>query len=50
MMDLYDLNVYNEGSVFIAPNATVVGEVFIGNRVAIWHGSVIRGDINYVRY
>lgn len=50
IMDLYDLNVYNEGFVFIAPNATVVGDVFMGSDIAIWHGTVIRGDINRVTY
>jgi hypothetical protein len=49
-MNLYDLNVYNEGFVFIAPNATVVGDVFMGSEIAIWHGTVIRGDINRVVY
>lgn len=48
IMDLYDLNVYNEGFVFVAPNATVVGDVFMGTDIAIWHGTVIRGDINRV--
>ncbi len=50
IMNLYDLNVYNEGFVFIAPNATVVGDVFMGSEIAIWHGTVIRGDINRVVY
>jgi carbonic anhydrase/acetyltransferase-like protein (isoleucine patch superfamily) len=49
-MDLYDLNVYNEGFIFIAPNATVVGDVFLGADIAIWHGTVIRGDINRITY
>jgi hypothetical protein len=48
IMDLYDLNVYNEGFIFIAPNATVVGDVFLGNDIAIWHGTVVRGDINRI--
>lgn len=30
---------------FIAPNASVIGEVEIGNDVGIWFGAVIRGDI-----
>lgn len=48
IMDLYDLNVYNEGFIFLAPNATLVGDVFLGSDIAIWHGTVIRGDINKV--
>ena len=49
-MDLYDLHPDNEGYIFLAPNATVVGEVFMGNDIAIWHGSVVRGDMNKVTY
>ena len=38
------------GYVFIAPNATIVGEVILGRQITIGHGTVIRGDINAVRY
>ena len=30
--------------VYIAPNATVVGDVELGNDVNIWYGAVLRGD------
>lgn len=30
--------------VYIAPNATVVGDVVLGERVSIWYGAVLRGD------
>jgi carbonic anhydrase/acetyltransferase-like protein (isoleucine patch superfamily) len=30
--------------VFLAPNATVLGEVTLGNRVGIWFGAVVRAD------
>lgn len=50
IMDLYDLKVYNEGFVFLAPNATLVGDIFLGADIAIWNGTVIRGDINRVMY
>ncbi|MBO5867631.1 MAG: gamma carbonic anhydrase family protein [Oscillospiraceae bacterium] len=29
---------------YIAPNATVVGDVTLGNDVSIWYGAVLRGD------
>lgn len=29
---------------WIAPNATIVGDVTLGNNVSIWWGSVLRGD------
>lgn len=33
-----------ENTVYIAPNATVVGDVQLGNDVNIWYGAVLRGD------
>ncbi len=35
--------------VFIAPNATVIGRVSLGDSSSIWFGSVIRGDIAEIR-
>ena len=32
-------------NVFIAPNASVVGEVTLGDRASVWFGAVLRGDI-----
>jgi carbonic anhydrase/acetyltransferase-like protein (isoleucine patch superfamily) len=34
---------------FIAPNATVVGDVQTGNNCSIWFNVVIRGDVNSIR-
>jgi carbonic anhydrase/acetyltransferase-like protein (isoleucine patch superfamily) len=36
-------------SVFIAPNATVIGDVEIGTDASIWFNTVVRGDVNYIR-
>ncbi|KAK4531680.1 hypothetical protein CCYA_CCYA09G2537 [Cyanidiococcus yangmingshanensis] len=33
---------------FIAPNATIVGDVAIGALSSVWYGAVIRGDVNKV--
>ena len=33
---------------FIAPNATIVGEVFMGNECSVWFNAVIRGDVNKI--
>lgn len=30
--------------VFIAPNATVIGNINLGNEVSVWFGAVLRGD------
>lgn len=36
-------------SVFIAENATIVGDVIIGRKCSIWFNAVVRGDVNYIR-
>ncbi len=34
---------------FIAPNATIVGDVILGDDCSIWFNAVIRGDVNSIR-
>jgi carbonic anhydrase/acetyltransferase-like protein (isoleucine patch superfamily) len=34
---------------FIAPNATIVGDVVIGDDCSIWFNAVLRGDVNIIR-
>ena len=34
---------------FIAPNATVVGEVELGEGVTVWYQAVVRGDSNAIK-
>ena len=36
-------------SVFIADDAQVIGDVEIGEDSSVWFGSVLRGDVNYIR-
>jgi carbonic anhydrase/acetyltransferase-like protein (isoleucine patch superfamily) len=36
-------------SAFVAENALVIGDVEIGEDSSVWFGSVIRGDVNYIR-
>jgi len=31
--------------VYVAPNATVIGDVELGAEVSIWFGAVLRGDV-----
>jgi carbonic anhydrase/acetyltransferase-like protein (isoleucine patch superfamily) len=33
---------------FIAPNATIVGDVQLGNNCSVWFNAVVRGDVNYI--
>ena len=34
---------------FIAPNATIVGDVAMGDDCSIWFNAVVRGDVNSIR-
>lgn len=34
---------------FIAPNATVVGDVITGDDCSFWFNTVVRGDVNFIR-
>lgn len=34
---------------FIAPNATVVGDVAMGDDCSIWFNAIVRGDVNSIR-
>ncbi len=36
-------------NVFLADNATVVGDVVMGNDCSIWFNAVLRGDVNSIR-
>jgi carbonic anhydrase/acetyltransferase-like protein (isoleucine patch superfamily) len=35
--------------VFLAPGAIVVGDVELADRVSIWYGAIVRGDVNSIR-
>jgi carbonic anhydrase/acetyltransferase-like protein (isoleucine patch superfamily) len=34
---------------FIAPNATIVGDVVMGDECSVWFNAVIRGDVHYIK-
>lgn len=34
---------------FIAPNATIVGEVTTGDDCSFWFNAVVRGDVNFIK-
>lgn len=36
-------------SCFIAPNATVIGEVSMGEDCSIWFNAVVRGDVHFIK-
>ncbi len=36
-------------SCFIAENATIVGDVTLGEKCSVWFNAVIRGDVNFIK-
>jgi carbonic anhydrase/acetyltransferase-like protein (isoleucine patch superfamily) len=34
---------------YIAENATIVGDVTMGNQCSIWFNAVVRGDVHYIK-
>lgn len=36
-------------SAYLAPTATVVGDVHVGEEAGIWFGVILRGDVNRIR-
>lgn len=40
--------VASDRAAFIAPNATLVGDVRLGEGCSIWYSAVLRGDIEYI--
>lgn len=35
--------------VYLDPACTVIGDVVLGHDVSVWPGTVIRGDVNFIR-
>ena len=36
-------------TAFIAEDAVIIGDVEIGEDASIWYGSILRGDVNFIR-
>jgi len=36
-------------TVFVAETATIIGDVEIGAESSVWYGSILRGDVNFIR-
>ena len=36
-------------NIYLAENATVIGDVIMGNDCSVWFQAVIRGDVNAIR-
>lgn len=37
------------GNCFLAENATIIGDVEMGDDCSIWYSAVLRGDVHYIR-
>ena len=48
IMPLYD-QVPVTKDAWIAPNAALVGDVFLSKYVTIWYGATLRGELNPIR-
>ncbi len=36
-------------NIFLAENATIIGDVIIGDNSSIWYNAIIRGDVSMIR-
>lgn len=48
ILPVLDKNPQWGDNCFIAPNATIVGDVSLGNNCSVWFNAVIRGDVNTI--
>ena len=49
---LFEINGFNPSwgkNCFFAPNATLCGDVIMGDDCSVWFNAVIRGDVNSIR-
>ncbi|KAH6756005.1 gamma carbonic anhydrase 1 [Perilla frutescens var. hirtella] len=48
LMNLFDKAPVVDKNAFVAPSASLTGEVYVGPSSSIWYGCVLRGDVNSV--
>jgi carbonic anhydrase/acetyltransferase-like protein (isoleucine patch superfamily) len=48
ILPVKDTHPHIPDNCFLAPNATVVGDVQMGNECSVWFNAVIRGDVNSI--
>jgi carbonic anhydrase/acetyltransferase-like protein (isoleucine patch superfamily) len=48
-MSLYDKTPKIESNIFIAPNASVIGNVSLAPKSSIWYGAVLRSEMNQIK-
>ena len=48
-MNLYDKHPVVAVDAFVAPSASVIGDVKIADKASVWYNCVLRGDLNGIR-
>ncbi|GER27965.1 GAMMA carbonic anhydrase, partial [Striga asiatica] len=48
LMNLFDKVPVVDKNAFVAPSASIVGDVYVGPNSSIWYGCVLRGDANSI--
>ena len=49
LMNLRERRPTVAADAFVAPSASVIGDVNLGDRSSVWYGAVLRGDVNKIR-
>eukprot|EP00299_Pterocystis_sp_00344_P003313 c1385_g1_i1.p1 GENE.c1385_g1_i1~~c1385_g1_i1.p1 ORF type:complete len:253 (+),score=45.46 c1385_g1_i1:1-759(+) len=49
IMNLFDRHPHLSVDSFVAPSASVIGDVMVADRSSIWYNSVLRADLNSIR-
>lgn len=47
-MNLYEKRPDMAADVFVAPSASVIGDVILNDGASVWYGAVVRADVNPV--
>lgn len=48
LMNIFDKAPVVDKDVFLAPSASIIGDVQVGRGSSIWYGCVLRGDVNSI--
>ncbi|MBP9068992.1 MAG: gamma carbonic anhydrase family protein, partial [Bacteroidia bacterium] len=49
ILSVKDINPQWGDNCFLAPNATICGDVIMGDDCSVWFNAVVRGDVNSIR-
>ncbi|KAG5535919.1 hypothetical protein RHGRI_023633 [Rhododendron griersonianum] len=48
LMNVFDKAPVVDKNAFVAPSASIIGDVLVGRGSSIWYGCVLRGDVNSI--